>query len=262
MKTGNEIFQRTELLLGNEFIEKAASKRVIIFGLGGVGSWCAETLVRSGIGHLTLVDSDLVSTSNINRQLMATTKTVGLPKVDVLRERLLEINPEADIIALQKIYGPETHDYFSIESFHFIIDAIDSLSNKIYLIQKATQTEAFFVSSMGAALKTDPSKIKVAEFWQVQGCRLGAALRKRITRSGGIKRKFLCVYSDESFVNKGDKIVIKKSENELVEGETLADNWSHRKACINGTTSYMPAMFGMTITSLIMKAIMEEIHGK
>lgn len=262
MIKSNEIFQRTELLLGKEFIEKASKKRVIIFGLGGVGSWCAETLVRSGIGHITLVDSDLVGASNINRQLMATTKTVGLPKVEVLRERFLDINPEVEVVALQKIYEPATHDFFRIETFDFIIDAIDSLANKVYLIQKATETDAVFVSSMGAALKTDPSKIKVAEFWKVQGCSLAAAIRSRLKKTGLPAKKFLCVYSDEKRENIGVGFDVPKNQPDLVENQLISDNWSHRKARINGTTSFMPAMFGMTITSIVVNTIITEVQEK
>ncbi|MBR3634345.1 MAG: ThiF family adenylyltransferase, partial [Bacteroidaceae bacterium] len=117
----NPLFQRTELLLGQEAMESLASKCVIIFGVGGVGSWCAESLVRSGIRHLTVVDSDCVAESNVNRQLMATTSTLGQPKVDVLRERLLTINPEATIVAVQKTYCAETADRFPLNDYHYII---------------------------------------------------------------------------------------------------------------------------------------------
>src|ERR1035437_3618221 len=129
------IFQRTELLLGKSFMEKASEKRVIIFGIGGVGSWCAESLIRTGIMHLTIVDSDRVCVTNINRQIMATTKTIGKVKTEVLKERLLEINPNAEITALQMIYSKETHESFRLETFDFIVDAIDSFANKIHLIQ-------------------------------------------------------------------------------------------------------------------------------
>ena len=134
-------------------MEGIASKRVIIFGVGGVGSWCAESLIRSGIRHLTIVDSDRVCITNINRQLMATARTVGQVKVDVLKERLLSINPKADITALQQIFTEETADSFDIGSYDYIIDAIDSLKDKALLIMMATRTKARFYSSMGAALK-------------------------------------------------------------------------------------------------------------
>lgn len=264
-----EIFQRTALLLGQPYLEKAANTKVILFGIGGVGSWCAEALIRSGIGHLTMVDSDVVSITNINRQLPATTKTVGKPKIEVLKERLSEINPAASIIGLQEIYSPETADSFALDTYDFIIDAIDSLSNKVHLIQQATRTNAVFFSSMGAALKTDPTRIKVTEFWKVNGCPLAAALRSRIRKLGGTGKKFLCVYSDEIFPNKGESTG-GKSNMETVTGEDnnstpnnkpqkpvmTGQNWDSKKASINGTVSYMPAMFGMTIAGLVTQELM------
>lgn len=241
------IFQRTELLLGKNHIEKASKTKIILFGIGGVGSWCAEALIRSGIGHLTIVDSDEVSETNINRQLLATTKTVGKVKTEVLKERLLEINPKANITALKAIYSPETADSFALDSYDFIIDAIDSLSNKIHLIQSATKTNAVFFSSMGAALKTDPTRIKVAEFWKVQGCALAAVLRKHIRKSGGTGKKFQCVFSDEIYENKGEAQKPDKS----------GQSWDSKKASINGTVSYMPAMFGMMIAGLVTRELMK-----
>jgi tRNA threonylcarbamoyladenosine dehydratase len=256
------IFQRTELLLGKSFIEKAAEKRVVIFGIGGVGSWCAESLIRSGIRHLTIVDSDRVCVTNVNRQLMATTKTVGKVKTEVLKDRLLEINPKAEITALQKIYSPETADSFELDSYDFIIDGIDSLANKVHLIQTATKTNATFFSSMGAALKMDPTRIKVAEFWKVQGCPLGAALRGRLKKLGGTSKKFMCVFSDEVLKNKGEnascgteKCMCPKAITGPGDPDLVNHEWCSLKAQVNGTTSYMPAMFGMTIASLVVQAI-------
>lgn len=194
----DHIFSRAEGLLGKDVMERIKQMRVIIFGVGGVGSWCAESLVRTGFHRVTLVDSDEVCVSNVNRQMMATTKTVGRVKVDALKERLLEINPEAEVCALHKMYTEDTANEFSLSDFDYIIDAIDSMQDKMLLIQRATETDAVFFSSMGAARKLDSQRISVAEFWKVQGCPLAAALRKRF-RSAGIfpKKKFLCVYSDE-----------------------------------------------------------------
>ena len=200
-----DIFQRSELLLGSEAMERIAEKRVIVFGVGGVGSWCAESLVRSGIKHLTIVDSDSVCASNINRQLMATTKTVGQVKVDVLRERLLSINPAAEITALHQFFTAETADSFHLESYDYIVDAIDTLKDKTLLILMACNTEAKFFSSMGAALKLDPTRIKIAEFWKVQGDPLARVIRKRFKREGQYPaRKFQCVYSDELVEAQGE----------------------------------------------------------
>ena len=188
------IFRRAELLFGDEGMSRIAEKRVIIFGVGGVGSWCAESLVRSGIRELTIVDSDCVSVTNINRQLMATTKTVGQVKVDALKERLLTINPSAEITALQQVFNAETASQFSLEEYDYIIDAIDSLKDKALLILLACQTKAKLFSSMGAALKLDPTRIKTAEFWKVTGDPLARALRNRFKRDKQFpKRKFQCV---------------------------------------------------------------------
>lgn len=190
--------------MGDEAMKHIAQKRVIVFGVGGVGSWCAESLVRSGIRQLTIVDSDRVCITNINRQLMATTKTVGQVKVEALKERLLTINPKAEITALQQIFSAETADSFQLETYDYIIDAIDSLKDKTTLILLACQTKAKLFSSMGAALKLDPTRIKVTEFWKVKGDPLARALRNKFKKDKVFpKRKFLCVYSDELLKNLG-----------------------------------------------------------
>ena len=199
------IFRRSELLLGNEAMEHIAQKRVIIFGVGGVGSWCAESLIRSGFQQLTIVDFDRVDVTNVNRQLMATSQTVGQVKVEALKERLLSINPSAEITALQQIFTAETAESFNIGSYDYIIDAIDSLKDKALLILMACQTQAKFFSSMGAALKLDPTRIKTAEFWKVQGDPLARALRNRFKRDKQFpQRKFQCVYSDELLEPQGE----------------------------------------------------------
>lgn len=255
-----EIFQRNELLLGQTFTQKIAEITVIIFGVGGVGSWCAESLVRSGVKHITIVDSDRVSASNINRQLLATTKTVGMVKTEVLKSRLLEIYPDANITALQKIYDEETSASFGLDNFDYIIDAIDSLKNKVHLLQTASRTNAKTFASMGAALKLDPTRMRVTEFWKVQGCPLAAALRSRIKKQGGLSKKITCVFSDELLENKGQAIDC-RSESEPQEStqdvqgnDALAQHdWNKTKARINGTSSYMPAIFGMTLASLVVQ---------
>lgn len=195
----NPIFDRAELLLGAEKMQRLASTRVILFGVGGVGSWCAEALVRTGIGTLTMVDPDVVVESNINRQLPALHSTLGKPKVEAMKQRLKDINPEAEITALQMRYSADTADAFDFADYDYVIDAIDSLADKALLIRRATEcrTTTLF-SSMGAARKVDPLRVRVAEFWQVKGCPLAAALRQRFKRSGQYPaRKFKVVYSDE-----------------------------------------------------------------
>ena len=260
------IFQRTELLLGNEVMGKIISKRVIIFGIGGVGSWCAESLVRTGIRHLTLVDSDLVCITNINRQLHATTLTVGEVKTDALKKRLLEINPIAEIQAIQRIYEPATSDSFELDSYDYIIDAIDSLSNKIALIRKATRTKAVFFSSMGASLKIDPTKIRVAEFWKVKGCPLGHIVRKKIRKGDLPAKEFMCVYSEELLDNKGsgascgtDKCLCPKLKNAPGDPDLADHEWCSQKAVINGTVAHITAIYGFTIAGLVIQSIYNEV---
>ncbi|MBR1668514.1 MAG: tRNA threonylcarbamoyladenosine dehydratase [Bacteroidaceae bacterium] len=257
------IFRREELLLGSEVMDVIAQKKVIIFGVGGVGSWCAESLVRSGIEHLTIVDSDRVCMTNINRQLMATMKTVGKVKVEVLKERLLEINPSAHITAVQDIYSAETADSFQLDSYDYIIDAIDSLKDKADLILRATKTEAKFFASMGAALKMDPTKISVAEFWKVKGCPLAAALRRKFKHNKTFpSKKFKCVYSEELLRNRGENKSCGTSQclcPKAAEGPGRADllnhEWCTSKAQINGTVAHTTAIFGFMIAGMVMQDI-------
>lgn len=231
---GKEIFQRAEALLGTEAMERISEQRVIIFGTGGVGSWCAEALVRTGVRLLTIVDFDCVDVTNINRQLMATTQTVGQPKVESLRKRLLEINPDAEITALQKTFSEETADEFDLDKYDYIIDAIDSLKDKALLILKACETEARLFSSMGAALKLDSTKIQVAEFWKVKGDPLARALRNRFKKEKTFPRhKFQCVYSDEA------------GQKPTANSQQLA----------KGSLVHITATFGMTLAGLIIQDI-------
>ncbi|MDD3076127.1 MAG: tRNA threonylcarbamoyladenosine dehydratase [Proteiniphilum sp.] len=240
----NELFARTELLVGSAAMKLIASSKVILFGVGGVGSWCAEALIRSGIMHLTLVDSDRVATANINRQLPATTLTVGELKVEVMKRRLLEINPEAHIVTLPIIYSAETSESFHLEQYDYIIDAIDSLAHKTHLLVTASHTGATLFSSMGAALKMDPQQIRVAEFWKVRGCKLASALRQRMRKNEKPEKPFLCVYSEELLSNRGEEAL-----------PDAAEHGSFRKAQTNGTMVQVTAVFGFTLSGLVIQDI-------
>lgn len=239
-------FNRVERLLGADAMSTIANARVIVFGVGGVGSWTAEALVRTGIGRLTIVDADRVAESNINRQLMATTSTVGRPKVDVLRERLLDINPECRIDAVDRQYTAETADDFVLTDYDYVVDAIDSLSDKALLIETATRGRVKLVSSMGAALKMDPTRIRVGEFRSVKGCRLAAALRRKFKQTGRWpSRKFQCVYSDELLENLGAR-----------EDGSGAKNYG--KVAINGALCHITAIFGMTLAGLVIEGLLRK----
>ncbi len=264
MSIANGIFKRTSLLVGNAAFERIQQSRVIIFGVGGVGSWCAESLVRSGIRQLTLVDSDRVCVTNINRQLMATTQTVGQPKVEALKERLLSINPEAEITALQQIYCADTAESFELDTYDFIIDAIDSLENKAHLILRACNSPAILFSSMGAALKMDPLKIDVAEFWKVKGCPLAAALRRKLKKAKTFpSKKFKCVYSEELLPNLGvpelcgtEVCICRASGHSLGEEAPAENDWHAAKVHTNGTIAHTTAIFGFTLAGLVIQKIL------
>lgn len=247
----NELFARTELLVGSETMREIASKSVILFGVGGVGSWCAEGLIRSGITKLTIVDSDKVATANINRQLPATTQTVGMLKVEVLQNRLLEINPYAEITTIPEIYCPESSYSFNLDKYDYVVDAIDSLSNKADLLCRSSATKAVVFSSMGAGLRLDPQKIKVAEFYKVRGCKLASALRQRLKKGESLKKPILCVYSEENNKNKGEDALVYADEKS-----------SFRKARINGTMVNVTAVFGFTLSGLVIQDIVNSNSHK
>lgn len=248
----SDIFNRTELLVGVETMERYRNTRVLLFGVGGVGSWCAEGLIRSGIGHLTIVDADVVDVTNINRQLMATTATVGKPKVEVLHERLLQINPQADIVARRERFCADTAEQFDINGYDYVIDAIDSLADKLELILLCTRKDEpcsevampVFFSSMGAALKMDPTQVRVSEFWDVDGCPLAALLRRRMRRQKRFPgRKFRCVWSPE---------VIRGAAT------TDTDTGLFHKAQTNGSMVHITAIMGFTLSGLVLSAIKQQ----
>lgn len=239
----NDIFNRARLLVGEKGMERIALSRVLLFGVGGVGSWCAESLVRSGISHLTIVDADTVNITNVNRQLMATTRTVGRPKVEALKERLLEINPSAQITPIHALFTPESAAEFHLEDYDYVIDCIDSLKDKTALIELASHSPATLFSSMGAALKIDPTRIRVADFWDVHGDPLARAIRKKMRKEGRTTGKpVLCVYSEELLENQGEA---QEPAQEIV-----------RKACVNGSLAHITAIFGHSLAGLVLMDIL------
>ena len=196
----DDFFSRSEALLGAEVMEALRTKRVIIFGVGGVGSYAAEALVRTGLTYLTIVDGDTVQPSNINRQLPATRATLGMPKVEALKERLLTINPDAEIEAIAKFYHDDDENLKSkIINHQYLIDAIDSVNDKVDLILYASRVRGMKVfSSMGAALRFDPTRVTTGELMTIQGDALAKAVRARMKKIGQHpNKKIRCVYSTE-----------------------------------------------------------------
>ena len=233
----NDMFMRSHLLLGDAAMQRLQQARVLLVGVGGVGSWCAESLVRTGIAHLTMADSDYICTSNINRQLMALSGNIGEPKVEAMRQRLLDINPEADINALHTRYTPDNSNEFDIPGYDYVIDAIDSLPDKEHLILTASSCTTLF-SSMGAARRIDPTKVTVAEFWKVTGDPLARALRNRFRKQHVFpEKKFCCVYSTEQALCNAP---LPNTEN------------------ANGSLSHVTGIFGLTLAGLVIEDIIRK----
>lgn len=245
-------FTRVELLLGRDTLDRIASQRVILFGVGGVGSWCAEALVRSGIKHLTIVDPDYVNVSNLNRQLPATQSTLGELKVDVLKKRLVDINPDAEISAIAQFYSEATSASFNLQDYDYIVDAIDTLKNKAHLLLESCKTDAKTFASMGAGLKMDPLRIHIAEFWKVRGCKLAAALRQKFKKTEMPSRKIQCVYSEEMLQNRGVNYEIEEIEKNGV--------ISQYKPRTNGTMVHITGTFGFMLASLVINDINNKIE--
>ena len=232
---------RTRLLIGDETAARLSDVRVIVFGVGGVGSWCVEGLVRSGVRRLTIVDQDRICPSNVNRQLMATVDTVGRVKVDALKKHLLTISPEAEIDARHEAFNAATAAAFDIGSYDYVVDAIDSLQDKMLLIRTACDAGVRLFSSMGAARKLDPTRVKVAEFWKVYGCPLARSLRQGFKRSGLMpSRKFKCVFSDELLDNAG------------MSDEPRA----------NGSLVHITAVFGFTLAGLVIEDTVKRVKSE
>ncbi len=258
----NPIFHRQSLLVGSASLDAMRGARVILFGVGGVGSWCAESLVRSGIGHLTLVDSDLICMTNINRQLPATMDTVGRVKTTVLAERLETINPECAIEARPELFHYTTADNFELERYDYVLDAIDSLSPKVDLIQTVLGKELTLFSSMGASCKLDPTRIRIGSFWEVDGCPLASKLRKRL-RKRNMRKDFRCVWSDEVRIpfestlgcGTGNCICPKRAKDDP---DAMVHEWCSAKKQIHGSAVHITAPFGFYLSWLVLEDVLKK----
>jgi len=259
------IFSRMSLLTGVPVVDRLWNTKVAIFGVGGVGSWCAEALVRSGIGTLTIVDSDLVCITNVNRQVQATTKTVGRVKVRELAARLYEINPEVRITARQEIYSYDRAADFGLEQFDYVIDAIDSLSAKVDLIMNATAAGATVYTSLGASCKVDPTRIRVDSLWKSQGCHLGKFVRKRLRRRGFTGNP-LCVYSEELLephpgvtgCGTGACVCPTRAAGNEDDEEAMVHEWCSKKKQINGSAVHITGTFGFFLAGLVVQDVMKK----
>ena len=238
----SEWLQRTELLVKEEGIERLKSANILIVGLGGVGSFAAEFLVRSGIGNLTIVDGDTVDITNINRQLPALNSTIGKNKTDVVAERILDINPEINLKKINEFLEPERmEEILTQEKFDYVLDCIDSLSPKLALIITCKRKKIKLVSAMGAGGKTDPSKVMVRDISKTNNCFLAKQIRKKLKKEQ-IHKGFRCVFSTEI-----------QDENSL----KMTDGSNYKKS-FYGTISYMPAIFGLYATAEVIRFLLKK----
>jgi tRNA A37 threonylcarbamoyladenosine dehydratase len=244
-------------------MEVLGRTRVMVFGVGGVGSWCAEALARSGIGDITIVDSDTVCVTNINRQVQATTGTIGRFKTEVLGERLLAINPGCRVTPWGKVFSRETAALFGIERADYIIDAIDSLTYKLDLIETASKEGVPLFSCMGMARKLDPTRLKTADIWETSGCPLARLVRSGL-RKRGFRGHFTAVYSTERLPLHGEigtacgtAQCLCPARNHCDEGNGPVE-WCGSKKVINGSAVTVTAAAGMILASLVLR----DIYGR
>ena len=238
----SEWLQRTELLVKEEGIERLQSANILIVGLGGVGSFAAEFLVRSGIGNLTIVDGDTVDITNINRQLPALNSTIGKNKTDIVAERILDINPEINLKKINEFLEPERmEEILTQEKFDYVLDCIDSLSPKLALIITCKRKKIKLVSVMGAGGKTDPSKVMVRDISKTNNCFLAKQIRKKLKKEQ-IHKGFRCVFSTEI-----------QDENSL----KMTDGSNYKKS-FYGTISYMPAIFGLYAAAEVIRFLLKK----
>ncbi len=237
-----EWMQRTELLLGEENLRRLAAAHVLVVGLGGVGAYAAEMICRAGVGRMTIADADVVSVSNINRQMVALHSTVGRPKAEVLAERLRDINPEIELTVVSRYIRDDlTYELLDSARFDYVVDAIDTLSPKAALIKGALDRDYLLVSSMGAGAKTDPSLMEIRDISATHHCPLAHMLRKRLHKMG-IRTGFWAVFSPEP----------------LREGAMIECDETNKKSNV-GTVSYLPAVFGCGCASVAVRGLIGEM---
>ena len=232
-------YSRTRLLLGDRAMQKLRASRVALFGLGGVGGYTAEALARSGVGHLELIDDDTVSLTNLNRQLLATHATVGMHKVDAAAQRIRDIDPDIEVVTHKTFYLPETAEQFDYSRYDYVIDAIDTVTGKLALIQQAKNAGVPVISCMGTGNKLDPTAFRVADIAKTSGCALARIMRKECAKRGikGVK----VVYSEE----------LPAQQDETVEIEAQRPGSSRRST--PGSVAFVPAVAGMIMAGEVIK---------
>ena len=244
-------FSRTQLLIGADAIKKLSESRVAVFGIGGVGGYVCEALVRSGVGHFDLVDDDKVCLTNLNRQILATRKTVGKYKAEVMAERMLEINPEADIRIYKCFFLPENADDFPFDEYDYVIDAVDTVTAKLELIMRCKEKNVPVISAMGAGNKLDAGRMKIADIYETSVCPLARVMRHELRKRG--VRSLKVVYSDEQPIRPLEDMSISCRSHCIC--PPGAQHKCTERRDIPGSTAFVPAVAGLLIAGEVVKEL-------
>lgn len=242
-------FSRTELLLGKEAMNKLSGSRVAVFGIGGVGGYACEALVRSGVGAFDLIDDDKVCLTNLNRQIIATRKTVGKYKVEVMKDRILEINPDADVRIHKCFFLPENADEFPFEEYDYIVDAVDTVTAKITLVMKAQEKNVPIISSMGAGNKLDGSQFKVSDIYMTKMCPLAKVMRRELKKRS--VKKLKVVYSEEKPIKPFEDMSISCRTNCIC--PPGAKHKCTERRDIPGSVAFVPSVAGLILAGEVVK---------
>lgn len=261
------MFSRTQLIFGEENMERLKSARVAVFGVGGVGGYVVEALARTGIGTLDIIDDDKVCESNINRQIIATHKTIGMYKVDVMKERILDINPDAVVNEYKTFYMPDTKDMFDFSQYDYVVDAIDTVTGKIQLVMQAKEAGTPIISSMGAGNKVNPAMFEVTDIYKTSVCPLAKVMRSELKKRG--VKKLKVVYSKEKPIKPLDSDasleqitagnVSVTSENVAtgnVSNESEPNRPGSKRRSTPGSNAFVPSTAGLIIASEVVKDIL------
>ena len=242
-------FSRTQLLLGKDAMEKLHNSRVAVFGIGGVGGYTVEALVRSGIGQFDLIDDDKVCLTNLNRQIIATRKTVGKYKADVMKERILEINPDAVVNVHKCFFLPENKDEFDFANYDYVVDAVDTVTAKIQLVMQAKESGVPIISCMGAGNKLDPTAFEVADIYKTSMCPLAKVMRRELKKRG--VKKLKVVYSKEKAITPIEDMAI-SCRNHCICPPGAVHKCTERRA-IPGSVAFVPSVAGLIIAGEVIK---------
>ena len=249
-------FSRTELLLGKDAMKRLADARVAVFGIGGVGGYVCEALVRSGVGAFDLIDDDKVCLTKLNRQIIATRKTVGRYKTEVMKERILDINPDADVRIHNCFFLPENADEFPFEEYDYVVDAVDTVTAKIALVMKAKEKDIPIISSMGAGNKLDGSQFRVADIYKTKVCPLAKVMRRELKKRG--IKKLKVVYSEEQPLTPVEDMAVSCRTNCIC--PPGAEHKCTQRRAIPGSVAFVPSVAGLIIAGEVVKDLIKNVE--